>query len=330
MPTYQGNEPYIFISYAHKDSDRVQPIIEGLQTRGFRVWYDAGIRAGDGWVCTLTEKIEGCCCFLPFLSKAFVCSKNCAREVFYAVETNKLILPVQIEDVELPHDMKFQMSSVQFMFANRYPDTDAFLDALCALEVLAPCRSALHAVGLLGEARRLFGQLQYDEAFDMLTQAAEADCADAQFELAERYHYGKNCAVDLCAAVRWYHRAAQNGHNDAQFELGMCYYSGEGVPRDEEQAFFWMQQGNEQLFAQNMFTLSIVHAINGNDAEAVRLLTISAEAGNAHAQFALGGRYLEGDGVEADYDKGVALLRLAAQQGLADAAAELERLGEPC
>ena len=34
---YEGKEPFIFISYSHKDSDRVVPIIEGLQQRGFRV-----------------------------------------------------------------------------------------------------------------------------------------------------------------------------------------------------------------------------------------------------------------------------------------------------
>ena len=36
---YEGQEPYIFISYAHKDSNTVLPIIQGLQERGFRVWY---------------------------------------------------------------------------------------------------------------------------------------------------------------------------------------------------------------------------------------------------------------------------------------------------
>ena len=40
---YEGTEPYIFISYAHKNTDQVIPIISVLQNRGFRVWYDAGI-----------------------------------------------------------------------------------------------------------------------------------------------------------------------------------------------------------------------------------------------------------------------------------------------
>ena len=34
---YEGKEPFIFISYAHKDSERVLPILAQLQRRGYRV-----------------------------------------------------------------------------------------------------------------------------------------------------------------------------------------------------------------------------------------------------------------------------------------------------
>ena len=44
---YSGDEPYLFISYAHKDSERVLPVILSLQEKGFRVWYDEGIEVGS-------------------------------------------------------------------------------------------------------------------------------------------------------------------------------------------------------------------------------------------------------------------------------------------
>ena len=34
---YPGNEPYIFVSYAHADSDVVYPEIKWLHDTGFRV-----------------------------------------------------------------------------------------------------------------------------------------------------------------------------------------------------------------------------------------------------------------------------------------------------
>ena len=46
---YEGNDKYIFVSYAHKDSQKVVPIVETLSSNGFRVWYDSGtLRAPNG------------------------------------------------------------------------------------------------------------------------------------------------------------------------------------------------------------------------------------------------------------------------------------------
>lgn len=46
---YEGTQPYIFVSYAHKNDAAVLEIIGALQSRGFRVWYDEGIEAGSEW-----------------------------------------------------------------------------------------------------------------------------------------------------------------------------------------------------------------------------------------------------------------------------------------
>ena len=37
---YQGDEPYIFVSYAHEDSEVVYPEIQWLKDQGFNIWYD--------------------------------------------------------------------------------------------------------------------------------------------------------------------------------------------------------------------------------------------------------------------------------------------------
>lgn len=60
---YEGNEPYIFVSYAHKDSNHVLPIITSLQAQGFRVWYDAGIEAGTEWPEYIAGRLDGCAVF---------------------------------------------------------------------------------------------------------------------------------------------------------------------------------------------------------------------------------------------------------------------------
>ena len=58
--TYEGNEPYVFVSYSHKDSDRVQPLIQELKERGFRIWYDAEIEAGSEWPEYIARRLLNC------------------------------------------------------------------------------------------------------------------------------------------------------------------------------------------------------------------------------------------------------------------------------
>lgn len=44
---YQGDEPYIFVCYAHDDAARVYPEIARLREVGFHIWYDEGISPGS-------------------------------------------------------------------------------------------------------------------------------------------------------------------------------------------------------------------------------------------------------------------------------------------
>lgn len=37
---YEGDKPYIFISYAHADNDAVLPIVSDMHSRGYNIWYD--------------------------------------------------------------------------------------------------------------------------------------------------------------------------------------------------------------------------------------------------------------------------------------------------
>ena len=46
---YEGDKPYIFISYAHADDATVLPIIADMHSRGYNIWYDEGIEVGSEW-----------------------------------------------------------------------------------------------------------------------------------------------------------------------------------------------------------------------------------------------------------------------------------------
>ena len=110
---YAGNEPYIFISYAHKDSAKVFPIIADWHNQGYRIWYDEGIDPGNEWPDEIAKALEHASQFVIFVSKNSVASKNVRNEINYALDSNKRFLSVYLEDADLPPGMKLQMGSIQ-------------------------------------------------------------------------------------------------------------------------------------------------------------------------------------------------------------------------
>ena len=139
-PAYEGKEPYIFISYAHKNSDQVLPIIRELQRRGFRIWYDAGIKAGTEWPEYIASRLAACDCCLAFISQAALDSQNCRREIHFAISRDLKMLTVYLEQVELSLGLEMQLGPIQALYRDRHTSERSFLDALSQAEVLKPCR----------------------------------------------------------------------------------------------------------------------------------------------------------------------------------------------
>lgn len=45
----KGDEPYVFVCYAHEDGDVVYPEMAWLQDQKVRLWYDERISGGHVW-----------------------------------------------------------------------------------------------------------------------------------------------------------------------------------------------------------------------------------------------------------------------------------------
>lgn len=120
MKTYNGNElkayngdgPYIFVSYSHADKDRVYPFIEALQ-KNYNVWYDEGIDYYGDWVDVLTNKILGCHIFLFFVTENSVKSKYCKNEIVFAFDKDTHFINILLDDFNLPEWFKFQFGTFQ-------------------------------------------------------------------------------------------------------------------------------------------------------------------------------------------------------------------------
>lgn len=136
---YEGNEKYIFVSYSHKDSQEVLPIIEALDESGFRIWYDAGIEAGTEWPEYIEEHLEKASVVLVFMSPNAIESRNCRNEINLAVHLNKEVLIVYLEDTTLLKGMRLQLNSTQSLFRKNHTTNEMFVRALLEAPILQNC-----------------------------------------------------------------------------------------------------------------------------------------------------------------------------------------------
>ena len=97
---YEGTRPYLFISYAHRQSEAVVDTIRILHEKGYRLWYDEGIPAGSDWPANIAQHMQNCERVLFFLSKRAMESQNCFSEIRTAVRMEKDILVILLEDAE--------------------------------------------------------------------------------------------------------------------------------------------------------------------------------------------------------------------------------------
>ncbi len=142
---YEGSEPYIFISYAHRDEELVIPIIERLIDDGYRVWCDEGIVPGSEWDEYIAEHIVKCSCMISMISKEYMASKNCRDELKFARNENKEQLLIYLHSTNLTKGMRMRLDTIQAVFKYAYKDEEKFYKKLYEAHILAPCQAKKEA-----------------------------------------------------------------------------------------------------------------------------------------------------------------------------------------
>lgn len=113
FPAYRGDDPYVFVCYAHDDAAIVYPEIASLHEQGIKFWYDEGISAGRIWRAEIADAIDGAVRILFYISSASLASDHCRREIHYALDKGLDVVPVYLDDVALPSDLEMGLSLVQ-------------------------------------------------------------------------------------------------------------------------------------------------------------------------------------------------------------------------
>jgi hypothetical protein len=88
-----------------------------------------------------------------------------------------------------------------------------------------------------------------------------------QVALATRYATGEDVPQDYSLALRWFLKAAEQGHVGAQDTLGAYYWLGHGARKDLTKAYFW----------------SVLARASGKEASKVRVAFMTSQLTRAQA-----------------------------------------------
>ena len=346
---YEGAAPYVFISYAHLNSDQVLPIISALQQRGIRVWYDAGIELGTEWPEYIAQHLNNCSVCLAFISQAAMNSSNCRREINFAIAHHKELVAIYLENANIPLGMQLQLGSVQGIYYDRHSSMSSFVQELCKSELVSRCggeapqQSTANDVEKAGQmGLEYYQQRHYSEAVKYFRIAAEGGCAASQTMLGMCYSNGYGVPQDHKEAVYWYQKATNQGNESAMMLLGMCYCVGNGVGEDynkgirliRQSADMGCEEAQEMLEAlgqtaqssgsyredsyddgETAYETAMKYYNRKEYEKAIPYLAQAADKGQNDALYLLAKCYFFGDGIAQDFTMGYMMMEEAAAQG---------------
>lgn len=175
--TYEGTEPYLFISYSHADTDRVFRILNRLDKEKFRMWYDDTMEVGEDFRVELKEKIENCAAFLIFISEASMTSKYCGMEIITAFKNNKKIFPIYIEDeVEIPAALKMMLENLQHVKGVSLEHEEKYISKMISGLPVEAMRSLIMDKGVLKKCKDGSKFVNIPETVTIIDSEAFKEC----------------------------------------------------------------------------------------------------------------------------------------------------------
>ena len=136
------------------------------------------------------------------------------------------------------------------------------------------------------------------------------------YNLGLSYYRGEGVSADPTDAVKWFRKAAKQGHVNAHFLMGLLYAQGHGVPKDSAEAVKCYRIAAEQGLPKAQNSLGVAYGfgegVPKDSVEAAKWYHLAAEQGDPEAQLHLGLAYCQGEGVPQNYVEAYKWTNLAA------------------
>ncbi len=189
----------------------------------------------------------------------------------------------------------------------------------------------------LDEAASLYGAGRYEEAFAKYLEAAGLGVLQAMRDVSILYANGIGTAKDAETAFQWMKKATEGGLVSANTDLAKMYCYGIGTPVDYEKAieaaecvlrsdpddepaaavlkYARGRIGSQEITPQRMLEKAEQCRLENRPEEAFGWTLRAAEAGNTQGMVNAGIQCLDGIGTVKDVEKGIALIKKAAEAG---------------
>jgi hypothetical protein len=147
--------PYVFISYASADRERVLPIVERLEAAGVTVWIDrTGIHGGANYAKVISDAIKDASALVLMTSPASLASRNVRQELALGWRFETPYLPLLLDSVEIPDDLAYWLEGSQWIELLDRAERDWLADATKALQPYGIAVRPSNAGGPPGSTRR--------------------------------------------------------------------------------------------------------------------------------------------------------------------------------
>ena len=323
------NSKNVFISYSHRDRDACARIDSLLEKRDdFNVWYDKGLIPGEVYRRRIAEVIRNSGYFIILLSQSSVASDWVIDEVEYAKKLHKRILPIWLENVDIPDDLDMILQRYHSLFWHLRSSDSQFEESL--MSMFDPVEEKSVGQALVGFGNE-YSERVNAEMRDLLAKERQHRFSDLYAPenaciLGTAYLTGGPCDVDRDKARHYFRAAEYFGSADGEFYLLR-------MKLEDEIRQTWDDPDEKiyrpivkrirsladdgclpaKLYMGNLYWYGRF-GVEADKAKSAELYEECARLGNARAQFVMSSNYYYGDGVERDYELAKMYANLALEQ----------------
>ncbi len=124
----------IFLSYSSDDRERIRPLVQSLEQRGWSVWWDRRIPPGKTWHQVIQQALDGARCVVVAWSKNSIESDWVITEAEEG-KTRGVLIPVLIDDVRPPLGFRMIQAArlIGWQGESSHHELDSLFDAIFAI-----------------------------------------------------------------------------------------------------------------------------------------------------------------------------------------------------